>query len=120
MQPNPHVVVRLHGQPGHLRTLIDTAPATPPSFGAGSRDLPTGSEAPPIGGASAMEASTLVWEGAMDGLALASLLASSMRHAMVPCEIEGRPYRARAQGCWFDAGRGVLVVELVGRPEPMA
>ncbi len=101
--------------------VIDTARAAALSLDTGAFGAaPQRSEAPTTVGTPDLDTSTLVWEGEMDGLALATLLALSMRHAMVPCEIEGRPHRARAQGCWFDAGRGLLVVELVGRPEPMA
>lgn len=81
---------------------------------------PAGADPSGMDEASDLDASTLVWEGQVDGPGLATLLALSLRHAMVPCEIEGRPYRVRAKGCWFDAGHGSVVVELAGVPEPLA
>lgn len=61
-----------------------------------------------------------LWEGTVDGPGLAALLRAVMVHGAVPCDVDGTPHRARAIACWYDAGHGTAVVELEGRPEPMA
>ena len=76
-------------------------------------------EATGDGGAEAPQPRWL-WEGAVDGPGLAALLRSMMVHGRVPCDVDGRPHRARALACWYDAGRGTLVVELADGPEPVA
>ena len=94
-------MVRLQGLPGMLRRVV-------------------GSEASGGGDGTEDPVSRWLWEGASDGPGLAALLRSMMVHGRVPCDVDGRPHRARAIGCWYDAGRGTVVVEFAERPEPVA
>jgi hypothetical protein len=94
-------VVRLQGLPGMLRRVVSREGVGD----AGGGDAPT---------------PRWLWEGAVDGPGLAALLRSMMVHGRVPCDVDGRPHRAQAVGCWYDAGRGTVVVELAGGPEPVA
>jgi hypothetical protein len=93
-------MVRLQGLPGMLRRVVGSE--------ASGGD---GTEGP---------VSRWLWEGASDGPGLVALLRSMMVHGRVPCDVDGRPHRARAIGCWYDAGRGTVVVEFAERPEPVA
>jgi hypothetical protein len=93
-------VVRLQGLPCVLRRVVSREPAA-----AGGVDAPE---------------PRWLWEGAVDGPGLAALLRSMMVHGRVPCDVDGLPHRAQAVGCWYDAGRGTVVVELAGGPEPVA
>ena len=93
-------VVRLQGLPGMLRRVVGRE---------GGGDVDGDAPAP-----------RWLWEGAVDGPGLAALLRSMMVHGRVPCDVDGRPHRAQAVGCWYDAGRGTLVVELAAGPEPVA
>jgi hypothetical protein len=95
--------VRLHGHPGLLRV---TAPV--PGSGASARAI--ADDAGP----------RWVWEGAVDGPGLVAILRSVMVHGVVPTDVDGRPHRARALGCWYDAAHGTALVELAGPPEPLA
>jgi hypothetical protein len=93
-------MVRLQGLPGMLRRVVSRE-----GSGDGRADAPE---------------PRWLWEGAVDGPMLAALLRSMMVHGRVPCDVDGRPHRARAVGCWYDAGRGTVVVELADEPEPVA
>ncbi len=116
--------VRLHGHVGQLRLLAPStldAASGPPSRtdtitdGLVAADplerTPTGSDD---------HDHRWVWEGSVDGPGIASLVRSVLVHGVVPCELDGRPHRARALGCWYDAGHGTVIVELAGRPHPLA
>jgi hypothetical protein len=103
--------VRLHGRPGLLRLVTS-------GHSGGSSDDPGPEAAPPI--AAGADGGRWIWEGAVDGPGLVAMLRSAMVHGIVPCEVDGRPHRARAIGCWYDAGGGTALVELAGRPEPLA
>jgi len=124
----PVPVVRLQGRAGQLRCVLAEGPPgvpvgqpAPPRAEASAVGAPVGSAA--LGGhAGDAEAVALrwLWEGTVDGPGLAALLQAVMVHGAVPCDVDGRPHRARAIACWYDAGHGTTVVELKGRPEPMA
>jgi hypothetical protein len=103
--------VRLHGRPGLLR-LVSAGDTVGPVDGHG-----LGAAVPCAAG---VEGGRWIWEGAVDGPGLVAILRSAMVHGIVPCEMDGRPHRARAIGCWYDAGGGSALVELAGRPEPLA
>jgi len=110
----PLPTVRLHGRPGQLRRVTgEPVPPVPGSVAAaagGAGNGPTGVDLEP----------RWIWEGALDGPGLATLMRTALVHGMVPCELDGRPHRARATGCWYDAGHGTVIVELAGMPEPIA
>jgi hypothetical protein len=103
--------VRLHGRPGLLRLVT-------PGHSGDATEAPVLGAAPPI--AEMVDGGRWIWEGAVDGPGLVAMLRSAMVHGIVPCEVDGRPHRARAIGCWYDAGGGTALVELAGRPEPLA
>jgi hypothetical protein len=103
--------VRLHGRPGLLR-LVSAGDAGDPVDRPGLAAVAPGAEG--------VDAGRWIWEGAVDGPGLVAILRSAMVHGIVPCEVDGRPHRARAIGCWYDAGGGTALVELAGRPEPLA
>jgi hypothetical protein len=100
--------VRLHGRPGLLRYVTPRDAVGPDALDA----VPSAT--------AAGEGGRWIWEGAVDGPGLVAMLRSTLTHGIVPCEVEGRPHRARAIGCWYDAGGGTALVELAGRPEPLA
>ncbi|MDA1148344.1 MAG: hypothetical protein O3A76_17235 [Chloroflexi bacterium] len=102
--------VRLHGHPGQLRFVRSGVRVAP----TGAADADT-TIAPP-GDADAPQ---WIWEGDVDGPGLVAMVRAALQHGIVPCEVDGHPHRARATGCWYDAGRGTVVIELAGRPEPL-
>ncbi|MDF1523624.1 MAG: hypothetical protein P1P87_12525 [Trueperaceae bacterium] len=53
-----------------------------------------------------------VWEGAVDGPTVARVIAAAIHLGALPCDVDGVPHRATPGACWYDAGTGVLVVEL--------
>jgi hypothetical protein len=111
MLPDTASPVRLHGRPGLLRLVA-------PGDSGGVVDAPVlGAVAPMAAG---VDGGRWIWEGAVDGPGLVAMLRSALVHGIVPCEVDGRPHRARAIGCWYDAGGGTALVELAGRPEPLA
>lgn len=97
--------VRLHGHPGLLRAA---APGAVPGSGAQAGTIGDGA------------CPRWLWEGAVDGPGLVAILRAVMVHGIVPCDVGGRPHRARARGGWYDAARGTALIELAGPPEPLA
>jgi len=111
-------------EPGPRHPTADGGPGGPvppgeghPSVGRASFD---GHPAPPVAAVGRDDGERWLWEGAVDGPGLAAILRAAMLHGMVPCDVGGRPHRARAVGCWYDAAGGTAVVELAGPPEPLA
>lgn len=100
--------VRLHGRPGLLRFVAPVGHPHVPALRDGAPVVAAG------------EGGRWLWEGAVDGPGLVAMLRSTLVHGIVPCEVDGRPHRVRAIGCWYDAGGGTALVELAGRPEPLA
>jgi len=109
--------VSLHGRPGHLRLVAPASLGVPEAAARAAA-----SDGLDLDVATACGAGEVrwLWEGAVDGPGLAAMLRAAMVHEVVPCDIGGRPHRARAIACWYDAGHGTAVVELGGRPEPLA
>lgn len=100
--------VRLLGRPGALRHVLVPDP-----------DAPLGG----TGAAPARDAAIgprWWWEGVVDGPGLAAVIRAASTGGSVPCEFEGRPHRMGVIACWYDAGRGLAVIELTGPPEPLA
>ncbi len=62
----------------------------------------------------------LVWEGAVDGPGLARILRTALTTGALPCDVDGTPFRLDAGSCWYDAARGMLLIEVRGRLQGVA
>lgn len=61
-----------------------------------------------------------LWEGLLDGPGVVAVVRSLLRTGSFPCGQYGVPHRGVAASCWYDAGRGAVVLELMGPPERLA